>query len=190
MPVSLTADSSTRLWLLSLRAAFLEELEELLGARDQSHSLGEIGFINGVPHIFRNDATNCIDIMLGHNAIVRKQTNKNDHGNLAKWQLAHECLHLLDPYFPPPTNVLEEGLACWFQNRKVDGNGFGSNPSYARAERLVALFMEGNYLPGKLRILRQGGVRIGDVTSEQLQREACRIPPNVADMLTEKFADS
>ena len=33
-----------------------------------------------------------------------------------KWQVAHECLHLLDPGIYGTTNFLEEGLATWFQN--------------------------------------------------------------------------
>ena len=33
-----------------------------------------------------------------------------------KWQVAHECVHLLDPGIGGTANFLEEGLATWFQN--------------------------------------------------------------------------
>ena len=33
-----------------------------------------------------------------------------------KWQVAHECVHLLDPGIVGTANYLEEGLAAWFQD--------------------------------------------------------------------------
>jgi len=53
---------------------------------------------------------------------------------LAHWQLAHECVHLIDPH-KDPTNFLEEGLATWYQNQKAEG--FENSKSYKRAENLV-----------------------------------------------------
>ena len=36
----------------------------------------------------------------------------------ATWQVAHECVHLLDPCHVGEANVLEEGLATWFQDEE------------------------------------------------------------------------
>ena len=62
------------------------------------------------------------------------------------WELAHESVHLLDPWNPSckkegcSTNCLEEGLATWFQNRAVQDGG-NAEIEYARRERLVAPLM-------------------------------------------------
>lgn len=82
------------------------------------------------------------------------------------WQIAHECVHLLDPGTFGTANVLEEGLATWFQNEPfyhIDlvKNYIATNqtdPSYKRAEMLVRRSM-----PDILRVvkrLRAKGIRI------------------------------
>ena len=56
--------------------------------------------------------------------ITRGSARRTDEGNFAaaKWEIAHECVHLLDPVFPchwSKTKFIEEGLACWFQDEPL-----------------------------------------------------------------------
>ena len=92
----------------------------------------------------------------------------------ARWQLAHECLHLLDPWNPRvdgrPTNMLEEGLATWYQNSRVPEAEWHEG-AYAEAEDLVRPLM--GELPSAIkRIRRDRRVRIGEFTSDLL-RDYC-----------------
>ena len=100
--------------------------------------------------------------------IVHLSPQPLDNARVARWQLAHECLHLLDPRLPP-TNVLEEGLATWYQNKAVPVT-FAPCEPYIEAERLVYPLMD--ELPAAIRLLRKAGYRIGGLTAEQLQ-EVC-----------------
>ena len=106
--------------LLRWRSGFLSELETLFGPRDPDYELGEIRSSTQGPRTVPREGSNHIaDILLTPGAYGGAYS-----GQLAKWQMAHECLHLIDPYFhdsaEPPTIVLEEGLATWFQNQLQD----------------------------------------------------------------------
>ena len=92
----------------------------------------------------------------------------------ARWQLAHECFHLLDPWNRRvdgrSTNWLEEGLATWYQNTRVPEAEWHEG-MYAVAENLVRPLM--GELPSAVkRIRRERRVRIGEFTSEML-RDYC-----------------
>ena len=174
--------------LMRWRQEFLDELETILGPRDVGFSLGDVvqaPMNDDVPRIYLNfDERNTVDIWLTVNAMSGAYG-----GGLARWQLAHECVHLVDPSFSPPTNVMEEGIATWFQNRKVENKFFMqfAGSAYATAERLVSPLMNDGYLPEMLRLLRRNGTSIGKVTSEQLVRVAERIDLTTAEALTARF---
>lgn len=171
-----------------MRGQYLEELEALLGPRDRNYSLGGISFhIEGPEIFFPYNPTNSVVIRLGENALAWWKKDANIGIRLMAWQLAHECVHLIDPNFSPPTNVLEEGLATWFQDQKVEGNGFGSLDSYADAKRLVLPYIEKGHLLEKVRILREEGIRICDIRKEDLHRVASQIYPADVKALTERF---
>ena len=88
----------------------------------------------------------------------------------ARWQLAHECFHLLDPWNPRvdgrPTNMLEEGLATWYQNSRVPEAEWHGGV-YAAAEDLVRPLM--GHLPSAVKRIRlERGVRVGEFTPSVL----------------------
>ena len=92
----------------------------------------------------------------------------------ARWQLAHECFHLLDPWNPKvdgrPTNMLGEGLATWYQNSRVP-EAESHEGLYAVAEDLVKPLM--NALPAAIKRIRQElKLRIGETTPDAL-RDYC-----------------
>ena len=75
----------------------------------------------------------------------------NDDLSEARWHIAHEAVHVLDPHCNP-TSYLEEGLASWFQNEKVkEYRGPRSRPWFD-AEQLVIPWM--HVLPGALKRFR------------------------------------
>ena len=91
------------------------------------------------------------------------------------WQIAHECVHLLDPGTLGSSNFLEEGLATWFQNepryhdervRCYIAKNQIHLPAYADAEELVR-----SSLPDVLnavKTLRAPDIRIRDIKADML----------------------
>ena len=111
-------------------------------------------------------------------------------GQTAYWEIAHECVHLLDPKIPAPTTFLEEGIATWYQNFKIRPARIEPSQPWREAEVLVHPFMENGYLRKTIRPLRlqpEHPVRICDITGELLAQFAPEIPTDVAARLTRPF---
>ena len=107
---------------------FLAEIERLFGPRDHSFTFLGIDLVttlgkqpcnwfpeSGIASDDGDQYSKHIVIHLGPNAL-------ND-SNVAKWQLAHETAHLIDPWNSKvegkQANNLEEGFATWYQNHSV-----------------------------------------------------------------------
>ena len=154
---------------------FLADLERLFGPRDRSFTLLGIDICNTPDYLPRlwfpssgvapdapNGRSRYIVIHLGP-AVVSSLAR-------ARWQLAHECVHLLDPWNEKidgrPTNWLEEGLAAWYQNNSVP-EAESHEGSYAVAEDLVKPLMD--VLPDAIKRIRQElRLRIGEITPDVL----------------------
>ena len=155
---------------------YLRKLEGLFGPRDPAFTLLGIDISRTTkigPYVrFPDSGKTLVDgtekhkyviILLSPQALLSEAA--------AMWQLAHECVHLLDPWNQQVegrrTNYLEEGLAHWFQNLCVPGL-MSQNPKHALAESLVLPLMD--KLPSVISQVRQDlGVRIGEITFEMLQ---------------------
>lgn len=180
---------------------FIRDLEKRFGPRDPNF---EFGCIDPEPKcppetFFRREGITCVKLSTGScrftggvvDIRLTRKALKHPDKPLAKWELAHECLHLIDPYGgcnssgkPLRTNVLEEGLATWYQNKKVPRQF--AERSYAEAEELVAPFM--NTLPGAIRGIRQDlRLAIGDITEDVLI-QYCPEVEKVAQKLTARFS--
>ena len=109
-------------------------------------------------------------------------------GLRAKWQLAHECVHLLDPWIPSlegcSTNVLEEGIATWFQNTMVEGGM--SDPKYRAAQKLVEPVIL-SLGPAIKRLRTVQGIRIGEVVGYSLREHCPSLPEQLASDLCKRF---
>ena len=155
---------------------FLADIEHLFGPRDRSFTLVGIDIDKTPGNVPRNwfpdsgiapdDAqrrSRHVVIRLGPAALTDLAR--------ARWQLAHECFHLLDPWHPKvdgrPTNMLEEGLATWYQNSRVPERECHED-LYAAAEDLVRPLMDPLPLAVK-RIRRECQLRISDITPDVLQ---------------------
>ncbi len=123
---------------------YLRKVEDLFGPRDSSYCFLGIDFHgpNLPPRNWFPDS----GIPLGSNEhrskhiVIHLTVNTIGDPERAKWPLAHECFHLLDPWNPSVegeyTNVLEEGLATWYQYKVVPGD-YLSRPNYTEARNIV-----------------------------------------------------
>ena len=151
MTISLSPFTTTRdsdgpysLTLAQLTSVFISEIERLLGPRDPNFTYVGLEFDttpDAKPHIwFLNTGYPGHETENGSNHIVIRLTaNAQTDANLAIWQLARQCLHLIDPWNIEverrPTNYLEEGLAAWYQNTIIQN--IPLDPRYEEAKSLV-----------------------------------------------------
>ena len=191
--------------LVGWQREYLQRLEVLFGPRNPRFALGPIlhcslttfqeadGNPKPDPHTFRLSAHHdIIAVRLTDNAYVAA-----DNGALARWELAHECVHLLDPKpgidDPTATTVLEEGIATVFQHMMVTGFRAHETPEspYTRAEALVRPLMEAGVLPPIVRGLRQRGIAISKISPEHLtEYPGSTIDATTAGELTRRFLDN
>ncbi len=93
-------------WTLASRICqMITKAEAQFGARDRSFTVLGVEFRNGVPQVWFPGNCGHVVVQLGLSAM--------QDPNRALFQLAHECVHLLDPA-PGATNNLEEGVATHF----------------------------------------------------------------------------
>ena len=178
---------------------FLREVEELLGPRDPSYCFLGIDFHGpnlpprnwfpdtGIPPSSNEPSSKQIIVHLTVNTIGDPER--------ARWQLAHECVHLIDPWNPTIegryTSVLEEGLATWYQCKAVSSKYLSDN-NYKDARDLVLKY-EPTLLDAVKNIRQKeqnasgGSVRIGDISPELLAQYCKDIDSSDADELCKTF---
>jgi len=180
------ADGSGYSWTL---AAALGEMllhaEEKFGPRDTAWTLLGIDFTPDGPQTWTPGNCGHIIVQLDMNAL----TDRHD----AYRQLAHECIHLISPTGKADANVLEEGLAEYFEKyymHFVFGEGWWSGrvniPRYAhafaQAEQLLALD------PDIIKTLRHVQPVIARITAAQIREQCPAASPALALSLAERFA--
>jgi len=186
--------SSSSITLAEYTSQFLADIERKFGHRDRSFTLVGIDIdktpgtspclwfpYSGIPHGDAGERSRHIVIRLSSNALTSPLH--------ARWQLAHECVHLIDPWNPGvdgrPTNWLEEGLATWFQNTHVPKAACHEG-LYADAQKLVEPFI-GGLQPAVRRIRLERRLRIGDFTPDVLRDYCPKLPPGREYKLCQPF---
>ena len=186
-------------WALTLPAyasRFLVDIEHLFGPREHSFTMVgiEIDATPGAcPRLWYPDS----GIAPGdperrsRHIVIRLTSNPLTDPARARWQLAHECLHLLDPWNKQvdgrPANWLEEGLAAWFQNSRVP-EAECHEGQYALAEDLVSPLMD--VLPDAVKNIRQGrGLRISEITPGVLQDYCPAMGEDTSRKLCQPFSN-
>ena len=115
------------------------------------------------------------------------------HGQ-GTWQVAHECVHLLDPGIGGTANVLEEGLATWFQDepcfhddkvRRYIQTNSSHSPPYHEAKQLVLRCMP--ELIAAVKELRASGIRIRDITADRLASHLPNVDHETIKRLCDRF---
>ena len=153
---------------------YLAILEEMFGPPDPRFVFGTILKSSRNPH---TDFP--FDYHLNGGCVVNIQVGEYpwehccyDQGT---WQVAHECVHLLDPGIRGSATHLEEGLATWFQDetrfhdeivkRYIARKSPHPEP-YITAKRLVVECMPALILAVKA--IRETGTRIWDIERDAL----------------------
>ena len=169
-------------WAMTLpvyASRFLADIEHLFGPRDSSFTVVgiEIDATPGAhPHLWYPDSGITTDDLArrSRHVAVRLTSNALTDPARARWQLAHECFHLLDPWNERvdggPATWLEEGLAAWFQNSRVPEAEYHEG-QYALAESLVSPLIAELSEALKL-IRRERRLRISEIAPDVL-REYC-----------------
>ena len=175
--------------LTSYLGRFLSDIESMFGPRDTSFTILGIELVetDGDPQNWLPRTSNDYK-----HVIIQLSKNAIDNEKTARWELAHECVHLLDPRnitLSGPTNVLEEGIATWYQNHKEGRKSTAADPryaEYAEAEKLILPLVE--VLPDAIRRIRQKeDVPIGDIKKDVLREYCPEVSPELAQRLTQQF---
>ena len=155
---------------------FLADIECRFGPRDRSFTLVGIDIVRTQgkpPHLWFPDSGIAPDDAerRSRHIVIRLGPNALTDPARARWQLAHECFHLLDPWNERvdgrPPNWLEEGLAAWYQNSCVPEAAHHKG-LYAAAEDLVRPLVAD--LPTAVKRIRlERRLRISEITPEALQ---------------------
>ncbi len=188
-------DGTYSLTLVQLTSVFIAEIERQLGPRDPNFTYvglefdttpdakPQISFLNtGYPGHETENGSNHI--------VIRLTADAQSDANLAIWQLARQCVHLIDPWNieteGQPTNYLEEGLATWYQNTNIQ-NIPTDNPEHAKAKALVEPHMPD--LAASIKHLRTNhNLRISAIDDPELLLRHCPdMDSNTAKNLIGKF---
>ena len=189
------SDDTYSLTLAQLTSVFIAELERLLGSRDPKFTYTGLEFDttpNASPHIWflkTGYPGHETDLDPTHITIRLTEAAQND-ANLAIWQLAHECVHLIDPWNTKregrPSNYLEEGLATWYQNTIIQDIP-NTLPQYVEAKSLIEPYM--SELAGTVKHLRtEHNLRISAIDDPELLLRHCpEMDAQVAEALCQRF---
>ena len=189
------SDDTYSLTLAQLTSVFIAELERLLGPRNPKFTYTGLEFDttpNAGPHIWflkTGYPGHETDQYPTHITIRLTEAAQND-ANLAIWQLAHECVHLIDPWNTiregRPSNYLEEGLATWYQNTIIQDIAV-NHPAYEEATSLVQPHMP--ELAATVKHLRTNHyLRISAIDAPgQLLRHFPEMDSRVAEGLCQRF---
>ena len=183
-------------YLADVRDHHIETLQAMFGNRDDRFVVGGIG--RSADRYARTFFPNGFG--LKGNCVVDIHITQYpfDHCcyDQGAWQVAHECVHLLDPTINGASNFLEEGLACWYQNepafhnlivrKYIKSNTKKPHPHYVEAKALVRELMPKGLAEAVCGI-RNRSVRIGQICPDMLAEYFPRIDPAKLERLCQKF---
>ena len=173
------ADGTYSLTLAQLTSVFIAEIEKLLGPRDSNFTYVGLEIEttqNATPQIWFPH-TGHPEYESGKRSkhiIIRLTESAQSNANVATWQLAHQCVHLIDPWQIEvegrQPNFLEEGIATWYQNTIVQGVPY--DRPYAEAKTLVEPYMP--ELNAAIKHIRtQHNIRISAIDDPDLLLRHC-----------------
>ncbi len=187
-------DGTYSLTLAQLTSVFIAEAENLLGPRDSKFTYVGIEFDttqNATPHIwFPHVGHPDRDKGKPSNHVIIRLTEKaQSDANLAIWQLAQQCVRLIDPWDIQaegrPTNYLEECIAAWYQNTIIQD--ISPESPCEKAKSLVEPYMP--ELASTIKHIRtEHNLRISEIDNPDiLLRHYSAMAPATADKLCQRF---
>ena len=178
------AEDSGYSWTL---AAVLGEIvlftEDRFGPRDLTYTLLGIDFSKDGPQIWYPGSCRHIIVQLSLDCL-------NDRKEAYR-QLAHEGVHLLSPTGRRDANVLEEGLAVFFEQWYMNHH-FGdewSPPGLPRAYRMALEGVQSLFCIDSdfVRKLRRDQPVLSKIRAEDIVRACRSVPRGLADELASPF---
>jgi hypothetical protein len=170
-------------WTLSSRVGdMLKIAESLYGSRDLSYTFLGIEFAENKPQNWFPGRCKHVVIQLSKSCIMEPDK--------ACFQLAHEVIHLLSPTEYKNVNVLEEGLASYFQMQYMDkewpkANMHIDDPAYISAkksvEKLLALDKDA------IKTLRKKEPVISHITESMIIDSYPSLETKITKHLCQKF---
>jgi hypothetical protein len=162
-----------------LQTTLLSIAEEHFGTRDGMFTISD--------PVFGETWSQIRFARAGKTAWVRLSTNAAGYWPTAVFELAHECVHLLNPVIGD-VNLLEEGFAVAFQRLvapSLSGVEISVAPAtYLEAERLVRQLDKNVFHAGKL--IRQHLGALSTATPAGLRRLFPNADRDLLDRLTAK----
>jgi hypothetical protein len=168
--------------LVSQFGRMIEEVEALFGPRNRDYTILGIEFSGSIPQIWFPFDCRHIAIQLGEPSM--KDAKR------ARFQLAHETVHLLDPVVAGSATVLEEGLATYYQLKYIhreDSTYSTGQPKYDSASRLASKLMAAQ--PDAVKVLRSQGKRISALTVDELLGACSDLTRGEAMALAQTFVE-
>ena len=144
-----------------------------LGQRHTEWILGVIRMDADTPSTYLWSVERVVDIRLSRNLV-----DKDGAFQLPRplWQLAHECIHLLEPTLGGTAHVFEEGIAAAFQESMIPLVRNDPDSKYEAARQLVEQYW--NPFIGTVRSLRERGVLLSAMGYDVLRP---LLPPEIPD---------
>jgi len=170
--------------LTSILGDMLALAEDMFGRRDHTYTILGIEFVSSGPQCWYSTTGNQIIVQLDLDCL-------NDQYD-ACVQLAHECIHLLSPTRLKDANVLEEGVAVYFQGfymRKTFGSGWWDN-DMVDANYQSALTSVDELLriePDAIKMLREHEPTISRISSDLIISLIPAVNPVLAHELSRSF---
>ena len=166
----------------------LDRAQDWFGPRDQACIVTSIWFGGDHPKVsYPQRPAKYAQVRLSEGAL--REASRGDL-HYAFWQLAHETIHLLSPTPGHRVNVLEEGMACCFQDEYMRGYTDYAVPkqhlpSFVEAEALVRGLLDlDDYVIKKA---RQVQPIISCISADTLSAACPAFPEEGARALTERF---
>jgi len=178
-------------WTLASQLGNMLQLaQSQFGSRDESYTILGIEFIDDQPRIWYPGDCKNIVIQLGKLCLLQP--------GRACFQLAHETIHLLSPTKEQNVNVLEEGLAAYFQVWYMNNQYPRDWPrpqfdwtklpsSFEQAKMLVERLL--GIDPNAIRRLREQQWRLSQITAEEIRNAYPVLDYDDVLALTTKFAE-
>jgi len=166
--------------IASLIGRAMQEAEAAYGARDAGYFFAGYEFVDGVPQLWFPGNANVVVMQLS----IEAQENLSR----AAFQLSHEVIHLLNPVRAGLANVLEEGLATYFQGIFAPefGNRWISDvPSYIDAQTAVKRLLDMD--PQAISRLRAEEPCLSKISEDMIRRLCPGVDFGLATALTARF---
>jgi hypothetical protein len=175
-------------WTLASRLGdMLTHAEEMFGERDKEYTILGIEYCDSGPRIWYPKSKKNIVIQLTPDALHSE--------DLAYYQLAHECIHLLSPSGAANANVLEEGIAVyfswWYLKRVLNIEGY-SYTKRASNYMTAGLFADKALIlnPDFFRKARELYPEIWKITAREIHALCPQLENDEAELLAMPFRKS